>query len=247
MSRCFLPLEDQAETANLLAIIFPGDAEVAGGGALADAVQDAGAKPAPAVVLGGDIQRAGAKLEDALEHLHRRPEALGAGEGAIELHAAAARRARELDARKLLANADLQVRERLAVLEIDVEARLNVLDEAGFHQESVDLGVGGQKVDVGDLLDHVGRTLVLLGRPGEVMPGAVTQVLGLADVDDPALGILHQVDAGRRRELLHLVGGANDLDGKRDRGDRNRWRGFGAFVRHANLLVVQQKRATGTN
>ena len=64
-----------------------------------------------------------------------------------------------------------------------------------------------QEVDVGDELDEVGGARVLGGGLGEVVAGAVAQVLGLADVEDAALRVLHQVDAGRGRELLDLLAG----------------------------------------
>ena len=182
------------------------DAEVARGGTLADAVQQARPEPAPALVVRLDVERAGAELEDALQHLDRLPQALGAGERAVELDAAAPRRARELDAREVLADADLQVGERLVVLQLDVEARLDVLDQPGFQQQGIDLALGGEEVDVGDELDEVGGAAVLGGGLGEVVAGAVAQVLGLADVEDAALGVLHQVDAGRGGKLLDLLG-----------------------------------------
>ena len=97
------------------------------------------------------------------------PQALGAGERAVELDALAPRRARELDAREVLADADLQVGERLVVLQVDVEARLDVLDQPGLQQQGIDLGVGRDEVDVGDELDQVGGAAVLGGGLGEVV------------------------------------------------------------------------------
>src|SRR5439155_10928118 len=93
--------KDVAEVADLPAIVLLGDAEIARGGALPDAVEDARAKPAPALVVGLDVERAGAELEDPLQDLHGNPQALGTSERPIELHAASPRRARELDARKV--------------------------------------------------------------------------------------------------------------------------------------------------
>src|SRR5207248_1005050 len=106
------------------------------------------------------------ELEDALEHLDGVPQRAGAGEGAVQLDAAAAGRARELDAREVLADADLQVREGLVVLEVDVEARADVLDEAGLQEQGVDLALGFEVVDVGDEADEVGGARVLGGGLG---------------------------------------------------------------------------------
>src|SRR5262249_40615617 len=62
----------------------------------------------------------------------------------------------------------------------------------------------------------VGGARVLGSGPGEVVSGAVAQVLRLADVEDAALVILHQVDPGRGRELLDLLGRGHraGLDGR---------------------------------
>src|SRR4051794_22115012 len=107
-----LPLHDQSQRPNLPAVLFPRDAEVGGRRALADAVQDTGAKPAPALVGFLDVEGAGAELEDPLQHLHGQAQALRAGERPVELDPPPPWRARELDARKVFADANLQVRER---------------------------------------------------------------------------------------------------------------------------------------
>ena len=145
-----------------------------------------------------------------MQHLNGSPQAAGAGERAVKLYAAPPGRAGEFHARKLLAHADLQVGKGLVVLEVDVEARLDILDQAGFHQQRVDLGLRLDKIDIGDDLDKVGGAHVLGGDLREIVARAIAQVLGFADVDDPYLGILHQVNAGRERELLHLLRRSDD-------------------------------------
>ena len=190
-----LAFHHQPQFADLLAVFFLRHAEVARGRALADAVQQAGAEPAPAVVVGADVQRAGAELEEALQHLHRLPQGAGAGERAVELDALSPRRPRELDARKFFSYADLQIGKGLVVLQLDVETRLHVLDEPRFEEQGVHLAVGRQEIDVGDELDEVGGARVLGRGLGEIVPGAVAQVLGLADVEDYAAG---RPSSGRR-------------------------------------------------
>src|SRR5262249_37162160 len=160
--------------------------------------------PAPAAVLGIDVQRAGAELEQTLQHLHRLTQTASTGEGAIELDAAAAWHASEFDTRKVLAHSNLKIRKRLVVLQLDIEARLHVLDEPGFHEQGIHLAVGLDEIDVGDDLDQVAGARILGGRFREVVGGAIAEVLRLADVNDPALVILHQIDAGRGRELFDL-------------------------------------------
>ena len=186
--------------------------------------EQAGAKPAPARVVFLDVQRAGAELEDPLQDLDRPAQALGPRERAIELDAAVERLAGEVDAGKVLAGRDLQVGKRLVVLEVAVVLGLNVLDQPRLHEQGVDLAVGGQEVDVGDLADPVADPAVGRGRLVEVRAGPAAQVLRLADVDDPPLGVLHQVEARRGGKLLDLLG----------RRDGRRWR-----VRHASLAGFQ--------
>ena len=113
----------------------------------------------------------------------------------------------DFDARKILARRDLQVRKRLVVFQLLVVLRLNVLDQPRFHQQGIDFAVAVDEVDVGDFLDPVGGA-ALGHRPfEEVAAGPAAQVLGLADVDHPAGGILHQIDAGRAGKFADLSGG----------------------------------------
>ena len=118
-----------------------------------------------------DVQRAGAELEDLLQHLHRAAQAAGAGERPVELRAPLVRLAGELDAGKILAGGDLQVRKRLVVLQVLVVLGLDVLDQPGFDQQGVDLALGLEEVDVADLADQVGRAAILGGGLEKVAAG----------------------------------------------------------------------------
>ena len=99
----------------------------------------------------------------------------------------------------------------LVVAQPDVVGRPVALDQVVLEGERLHLAVGDHEVEVGDLLDHSG--LVELGRPRglEVGADAVAQHAGLADVDDLALGVLEQVDAGPGRQLLELLGERHGL------------------------------------
>jgi hypothetical protein len=94
----------------------------------------------------------------------------------------------------------------LVVAEPHVVRRLVALDEVVLEGERLHLAVGDHEVEVGDLVDH--PALVELGRARglEVGPHAVAQHAGLSDVQDPALRVLEQVDAGPARQLLELLG-----------------------------------------
>src|SRR5262249_58945275 len=102
------PSEQEPQRTNLLAVFILGDPKITGGGTLPDTVQNARAKPAPARVIRLDVERAGAELENALEHVEGKAQSLGARERAIELDAAAARLSRKLAAREVLAIANCQ-------------------------------------------------------------------------------------------------------------------------------------------
>ena len=75
-----LAVEEEAEPADVLAVGFLVDPEVARRGALVDRVQEAGAEPPPSGVALLDVERAGPEFEDLLKDLDRPPEALGPGE-----------------------------------------------------------------------------------------------------------------------------------------------------------------------
>ncbi len=112
----------------------------------------------------------------------------------------------EVDAREVLAGRDLQVGERLAVLFAAVVLGLDVLDEPALHQEGVNFIVGGKELDVGNLIDPLADAPIVGGCLVEIRAGTAPQVLGLADVDDASLGVLHEVEARRRGKLLDLLG-----------------------------------------
>ena len=241
------PFEERLQPVDVLAILLLRDAQVAGGGALADRSQQAGAEPAPLFVVGVDVERAGAKLEDPLQHHDRSAQASGTRERAVELHSFAPRRACEFDPRKILVGRDLQIRERLVVLEIAVESGLNVLDEPAFEEEGIDLALGLEEVDVANLAHEVGSAAILLGRLEEVAAGPRAEVFRLAHVDHAAGCILHEIHARGRGKRPDLLGGERAVAGRRGRvgiGGRR----FGAVERawfHAPIVEATRRRAPG--
>src|SRR5262249_1497418 len=107
--------------------------------------------------------------------------------------------------RILFPNANLQIGKRLVVLELDVKARLDVFNKSRFQEQGIDLGFGGQEVDVRDDLYQVGDAEVFRGPLVEVMRCAIAQGFRLADIDHAPLPVLHQIDAGPGRKLLYLL------------------------------------------
>jgi hypothetical protein len=113
--------------------------------------------------------------------------------------------AREVDARELLVHRDRDERIGLVVTQPDVEARLVLLDEVLLGEERLRLAGHEQELDVVDLGDH------LAAAAGEVRRHPAADRLRLADVDDAALRVAEQVDAGpvgERPALLHEPLGA---------------------------------------
>ena len=177
--------------------------------------QQAWPKPSPPLVVLFNIQRAGAELENLLQHLDRAPQRAGAGKRAVKLRSLGMRLARELDTGKILARVDFQIGKCFVVLEQLIELRLHVLDQPGFHQQRIDLAFGGQEVDVVNFLDQL-RGAAIFGRGlEEVAAGPSPQILGLADIDHDSSGVFHQIHARRVREFAHF--GEGGLQARRSR------------------------------
>src|SRR5208337_679817 len=201
-----LAVEEETQPLNVATVSFPVDPQVAGRSALIDRRQQAWPEPPPAHVVLLDIEGASAELEDPLQDLDRPAQALGPGKWAVELDARVLGFAGEVDPRKILAGGDLEIGEALVVFEVVVVLRLDVLDQPSFHQEGINLAVRLQMVDIGHLLDPVADSPVLDRGFMEIGAGPRAEVLGLADVDDSPLGVLHEVQARGGGEAFYLVG-----------------------------------------
>ena len=93
----------------------------------------------------------------------------------------------------------------LVVAELDVVARPLVAHEVGLEVQRLGRGFGQQVLDFGDLSDHLAFVRLERGGLQEVRAHAAAQRLGLADIQQRALGVIELVDAGlvgQRRELL---------------------------------------------
>ena len=196
-----VPLEKLDQPFDVLAVRLPAD--LPGGarrGALLDRVEQARAKEPAAGVVFADVEVAGAEFERLLEQRHRLLQRVDAGERPVKFHPLLARLAGDVHAGELFVGRDHQVGEGLVVEQPGVVARLDVLDEPVFGQQRLDFALGLQDVEVDDVLDKA-RFLVLELHPTlKVAANAVAQRGRLADVDDPALVVLHQVDAGGFRQ-----------------------------------------------
>ena len=93
----------------------------------------------------------------------------------------------------------------LVVLQEDVVMGLVLLDEAALEEQRLVLRAGDDEVVIVHMRDHPCHLRQMVGAEPEVARDAVVQVLGLADVDDAPLRVLHQVDARGGRELRRLL------------------------------------------
>lgn len=98
----------------------------------------------------------------------------------------------------------LEMRVRLIVLEHDVEPRLVFFYEIGFEHESLDLAVDDDEFEIGNMPDELARFWIEVSAGLEILSYAAAKVLGLADIDDLAVGIFVQINAGRFRDLFEL-------------------------------------------
>ena len=133
--------------------------------------------------------RAGPDREAAqqqVEGLAQRPDVAVGTEVADPLALAAPEDDR---ARPLLVHGDGQPRVALVVLQPDVEAGLVGLDEGVLEDERVDLGGDHHPLDPVGQGHHLGGPGGQQRRVGPVVGQPVPQRLGLADVEDPALGV----------------------------------------------------------
>ena len=197
-----LAVEEQAHVAHLLGVGLARDGQHAGRGAALDLVLQAGA---PAVVQ--DVVGAGAQLEVAVHDAQRLPAGRRRVVRAEVVGAVVAQLAHDLEARPLGVGVEAQHEVVLVVLEVDVEARLVLLDERVLEEQRLLLVRGDDRLDVGDdPLEQRHEVAAVARRRLEVLAHAVAQHGGLADVDRLAAAVLHDVDAGRRRQALEDLG-----------------------------------------
>ena len=174
------------------------DVADAGRPAALDEVVEAGAAGAAA----GLSALAGAELEQLAEQVEGLAHPLGAGEGAEVGAVRPVLLAGEVDPREVLVEADADVGVGLVVAQADVEARPVALDEALLGEQRLGLGRGDEALDP---VDARGEARL---PAGEVRGDPLADRARLADVDDLALAVVEEVDAGRVGQLAALLGDA---------------------------------------
>ncbi len=164
-------------------------------------------------MVAGEIDLAAGDEEAAVDEVD---EAMGevAGEVRAEVGAAVlAEAAGDEDFGVAIGERELDVGVGLVVAQQDVEARLALLDEVVFEGEGFVLVGDGDVLDIDGLAHERAGLGVGLRGFEEVGADARAQVLGLADVDDLALGVLVEVAARRGGEgpdfLVKIHAGKN--------------------------------------
>ena len=161
-----------------------------------------------------DVDRARPEREEPADQVHRFVDARRRGVRPEVAAAVVDQLAGALDPREVVAQRDLDVRVALVVLEPDVEARPVALDQVGLEQERLRDRIGLGDLDVRDPVDDAPDP-VDLATERLLLPvraDAVAQALRLADVDDVAARVLHEVHA---RLVGQLGEGGSELGGHR--------------------------------
>ena len=157
---------------------------------------------------------AGAQQERALQRRDGAVHRPDRGERAVIVAVAVARAAVLEDLRRPVVGGDQDVGERLVVAQQHVEARAQPLDQIGFEQQRLGLGLGGDEFERGGGRDHALDARVVAGRP-RIGGDALPDVLGLADIEHVAVRIDHAVDAGRGRRVLGVAQDGGAAGGER--------------------------------
>ena len=108
--------------------------------------------------------------------------------------------ASDVHPRKAFAQRELHIRVSLVVAQQNVEARLLLLDQVVFKRQRLFV-IGDHDVINVHGLAYQGVGFSILPSPfAEIRRHAAAQVVGFADIDNFAFGVLVEVNAGRSRE-----------------------------------------------
>ena len=148
----------------------------------------------------------GAEFERLLQQRDGFLKCVDAGERAVQFDAFLARLAGDEDAGEFVTGGDHQVGKGFVIEQPRVVLRLDVLDQPVLGQQGFDFAVGLDDVEIDDIVQQAGLLELELGGGLEIAADPIAQGGRLADIDDAAFVILHQVDAGRFRQGLGFVG-----------------------------------------
>ena len=123
------------------------------------------------------------------------------GKGSEIAGAVAADAAGHEDARIIFLDSDLDIRIGLVVAEHDIVMGMVFLDERIFQDEGFHFRGDDDGFQIGGMTDHGRYFRRPVGIVADVTGHAVAQVDGFADVNDLALFILPEIDAGLGRQV----------------------------------------------
>ena len=188
------PLHEGAQLQGHRAVVLLADPAHAGGRALVDVAQQAGAALGPGAAE--HAGRACAHGEDPHQLVDGLADGPGLDEGPEVAGAGLAGAPDRVEAGVGLPHRHRQVGVGLVVLEHDVEAGVELFDPRELEGEGLDLVAHDGPLHAGGGGDHLLGARVQVRQVLEVVGEAVAQVLGLAHVDDAAVRVREAVDAG---------------------------------------------------
>ena len=77
----------------------------------------------------------------------------------------------------------------------------DVFDQAVFGQQGFPFALAEQGIETVDGVQHLGFLWTQVGALDEIRGDPVAELVGFSDVQDDALGVLHEVHPRRRREV----------------------------------------------
>ena len=184
-----------------LVIFLGADLAAAGRHALLDVKIQA--RPLLADVL-RKIAVAGGQQKDLVDLVHRLLDHISGNVGAEVARPVLERLVAGGDL-SVLARANTNIVVSLIVLEQDVVLWGILLDKAALQHQRLKLAGGDDVLEVPDVLHHAVDLGRVLFHAAEVAAHPVFERLGLADIDNLPLFVLHDIDAGLQRQLFDLV------------------------------------------
>ena len=152
-----------------------------------------------------DLLCARTPREQLLHDVQRAPHRAGRGVRAEVAGAVVLDATRDRDARPIVLHVDLEVGVVLVVLEPDIVDRLVALDECRLEQQRLRLVRGDDVLERRDLIGERAHLRLEAAPRPEVRAHARAQPLRLADVEDLAPRVLHDVDAGTLGQRARLL------------------------------------------
>jgi hypothetical protein len=156
-------------------------------------------------VVAGEIDLATGNEKAAVDELDDAVGEVTGKVGSVIGRAVFAQAAGDEDLGIAIGEGEFDVGVGFVVAEQDVEARLALLDEIVFKGEGFVLVGDEDVVDVDGLAHEGAGFCVGLGSFKEVGANAGAKVVGLADVDDLAVGVFVEVDAGLGGEETNFL------------------------------------------